>query len=453
MAKTKDMTVGSPTKLLIEFTLPMMFGNFFQQAYSIVDTIVVGRFVGVEALAAVGNAAWLDWLVMGIVLGLSQGFTIHMSQRFGAQDYDGLRKTVAMSSIASAVFAVSMSLLSLTALRPVLELMNVPDNTIDMAQGYLTIIYSCTIIIVAYNLVFSILRALGDSKTPLYAMVIASVVNIVGDLLLVCVFEMGVNGAAIATVFAQFCALIYCLRAFLKLKVSRPKRSDWTIDFGLMKRLIGLGMPIAFQNGIICVGGLVLQSIINQFGYIFAAGIAAGNKVCGLMEVSGIALGAASSTFTGQNLGAQKYGRIRDGIRSAAIISIVLAAIVGSIVIVFGKQILMLFLSGEPDVVQGALDASYPYIVIMAISMFMLYLLYVYRSALQGMGDTTSPMLSGILELIARIAFALILPRFLQEFGIYIAEVSAWFSAGIMLMAVFFYRMYKMGLYGKNRLE
>ena len=189
MAKTKDMTVGNPTKLLIAFTLPMMLGNLFQQAYSIVDAMVVGRFVGVEALAAVGNAAWLDWLVMGIVVGLSQGFTIHMSQRFGAQDYEGLRKTVAMSVIVSAVFAVCMSAISLTFLRRILMLMNVPDNTIDMAQNYLTIVFSCTIIITAYNLIFSILRALGDSKTPLYAMVIASCVNIAGDLLLVIVFE------------------------------------------------------------------------------------------------------------------------------------------------------------------------------------------------------------------------------------------------------------------------
>jgi len=453
MAKTKDMTVGNPTKLLIAFTLPMMLGNLFQQAYSIVDAMVVGRFVGVEALAAVGNAAWLDWLVMGIVVGLSQGFTIHMSQRFGAQDYEGLRKTVAMSVIVSAVFAVCMSAISLTFLRRILVLMNVPDNTIDMAQNYLTIVFSCTIIITAYNLIFSILRALGDSKTPLYAMVIASCVNIAGDLLLVIVFDMGVIGVAIATVFAQFCALLFCFKSFLKVRIALPKRSDWKLDFPLIRHLIGLGMPIAFQNGIIAVGGLVLQSIINQFGYIFAAGIAAGNKVCGLMEVSGIALGAASSTFTGQNLGAKKYGRIRDGIRAAAIISIVLAAIVGGVVIVFGKQILLLFLSGEPAVVQAALDASYPYIVTMSICMFMLYLLYVYRSALQGMGDTTSPMISGILELIARIAFALILPKFFAEFGIYIAEVSAWISAGIMLMAVFFYRMYKMGLYGKNRLE
>lgn len=442
--RVKDMTKGKPARLIITFALPLMLGNIFQQLYTVADTIVVGRVVGVEALAAVGAAEWLNWLLLGLIIGFTQGFSLLVSHRFGAEDFDGLRKTITMSIILSLAIAVVMTTVGLVFSKPVLQLLNTPDNIIGDSNRYLSILFSGIIVVTAYNMASSILRAMGDSKTPLYAMIIASAVNVVLDIIFVAGFHLGVAGAAGATVIAQAFSFLYCLKAMRKLAILQIKRHHWDLDKKVIASLIKLGAPMAFQNAIIGGGGLVVQYVINGFGFIFVAGFTATNKLYGLLELAATSFGFAMATFSGQNLGAKKYQRIRTGMNSAIKMAAVTSLITSVAAILFGRSILMLFISGTPTEVEAVVEVAYRYLSTMAAMLFILYLLHLYRSALQGMGDTVIPMISGIIELIMRISVILLLPRIIGEAGIYFAEIAAWVGAEILLMIVYYMRLNKL---------
>lgn len=444
MSNTKDMTTGNPTRLILTFAIPIMLGNLFQQLYSMVDTIVVGRIEGVEALAAVGSSGWLDWFVLGIVMGFAQGFSILAAQRFGAEDYKGLRKCVAMSVLLAAGITVIITITAQLMAYPMLKLLQSPDNTIHMSYQYLTIIFAGAGIVMAFNLLSGILRALGDSLTPLIAMIAASLINIALDILFVAAFGWGVRGVAAATVIAQCCSSLICFVVLRRIKILRLTKSDWKPNQAVIKNLIRLGIPVAFQNGIIAAGGMVLQSIVNGFGFIFMAGFTAAQKLCGMMELLGSSLSSAMATYAGQNMGAAKYSRIRTGVNKSVKISVSLALAVGLTVILFGRSIVTLFITGSPDTVTQVVNAAYPYLVIMGSMLFVLYLLFMYRSTLQGMGDTIIPMWSGIIELIMRVATALTLPLFMGKWGVYIAEVAAWSGAAVLLITAYYKKINKL---------
>lgn len=440
-AATKDMTRGKPAKLILTFALPLMLGSVFQQLYTMVDTMVVGRFIGVDALASLGAADWLNWMVLGIIMGFTQGFSILISQRFGAEDGPGLRKAVTMSVLLTGAIAVVTTVLSHLFITPTLYFLNTPENVVANAELYLRICFSGILIIAGYNILSSILRALGDSKTPLIAMVIAATLNIVLDLLFVVVFHWGVAGAAAATVIGQAFSCVYCLLALRKLTILKTTRTDWELDGPVLREIIRLGTPMAFQNGIIAVGGLVVQYVVNGFGFIFLAGFTATNKLYGLLELAATSFGFSMATYAGQNLGAKKYHRIRQGMNSALTMAIGTAAAISVLMIVFGRQILSLFLSGSPEEVLRAGNVAYSYLCVMSAPLFILYLLHLYRSALQGMGDTVVPMVSGIAELVMRIAIALTLPHFFGENGIFFAEVVAWMGADLLLIPAYYRRI------------
>ncbi len=444
MNNTKDMTVGSPAKHIFFFAVPLMLGNIFQQLYTMVDTIIVGQGVGVKALAALGAADWLNWLVLGLVTGFTQGFCIRISQLFGAEDYAGMRRAAAMSCVLSAVLAVVLTAVSLPTLRPVLEFLNTDPNIIDNTTAYLTVIFAGIAVITVYNLFAAFLRAMGDSRTPLIAMVIASLINIVLDLLFVMVFHWGVVGAAVATIIAQVFSCLFCLFAVWKLPIMQWKREDFAWDRRLAGKLIGLGTPIAFQNFIISAGGLAVQYVINGFGFLFVAGFTATNKLYGLLEVAATSFGFSVTTYTGQNLGAQKYERIRKGMRSAICMAVGTAALIGLCMILFGRPILSLFVSGEPNEIEQVLSIAYIYLTVMSSMLIILYLLYVYRSALQGMGDTLVPMLSGIAELVMRVSVAMLLPRLVGRQGVYLCEIAAWIAADCVLIPTYYWRIHKL---------
>lgn len=439
--RIKDMTKGRPAGLILGFALPLMLGNVFQQLYTLVDAMVVGHFVGVEALAALGAADWLNWMVLGIITGLTQGFGILMSQRFGASDLEGLRKTIAMSGLLSALAAGILLALSLSLARPLLLLLNTPANILADALTYLSICFCGIPVITAFNAFSTTLRALGDSRTPLYAMVIAALVNVGLDLLFVCVFGWGVAGAAIATVLAQGFSGVYCLLSLRRLSILRFRQEDWKRDLPLCGQLLRLGFPTAFQNAIIAVGGLVVQFVINGFGFIFVAGFTATNKLYGLLELAATAFGFSMATFTGQNLGARQYARIRSGMRAALVMAVATAAVIGACMLLFGRSILSAFISGTPEETVQVLDVAYTYLSFMSYPLPILYLLHLYRCALQGMGDTVIPMWSGILELVMRISIALLLPQWIGQQGIYFAEVTAWLGAELILMFTYYARM------------
>lgn len=438
--RIRSMTEGSPTRLLITFALPLMLGNVFQQLYTVVDTAVVGQGVGVTALAAIGAADWLNWLMLSVVQGFAQGFSILMAQYFGAKDYRQLSQAVGASTTLCAAAAVVMLVLSQGLSQPVLKLLNTPDDIIGDSLLYLRIIFAGIPIVTAYNLLASILRALGDSKTPLYSVVVATVVNIVLDLLFVLVFHWGIAGAAGATMIAQAVSTVYCYINVRRVTILELRRSDFKLTHSMTATLLKLGSPVAMQNAIISAGGMVVQSVVNRYGMLFIAGFTATNKLYGLLEIAATSYGYAVTSFVGQNLGGGLIKRIRKGMRSAAVIALLTSAAIAIAMLLLGKLFLGLFISGSPQEVEASMDIAYRYLAIMSLCLPVLYMLHIYRSALMGLGDTVVPMISGFVEMVMRVGIALLLPLVLAD-GIYYAEVGAWIGAAVLLVTAYFVRM------------
>ena len=443
-ARIQNMTEGKPLKLILAFSLPLMIGNVFQQLYTVVDTMVVGQALGVGALAALGAADWLNWMILGTIQGFTQGFSIKMSHEFGAGDYKRLRKTVANSLLLALVTSVVLLLFSQFFARPILELLQTPDLIIEDSLSYLRIMFAGIPVVMAYNILASILRALGDGKTPLYAMVVAAVINVILDLIFVLGFHWGIMGAAGATVIAQLCSGLFCLFAILRVEVLAFSKEDFRMDSSLCMYLMKLGLPMAFQNAIIAVGGMIVQFVVNGFGVLFIAGFTATNKLYGILEVAATSYGYAMVTYVGQNLGAKKIDRISKGMRSALIVAMVTSAVIAAAMLLFGKAILGCFISGAPEDVTATLEIAYHYLAIMSVFLPILYVLHVTRSALQGMGDTILPMASGIAEFIMRTGSAILLPLLLGEEGIFYAEILAWAGADVILVTSYYFRMKKL---------
>ncbi|MBQ7780588.1 MAG: MATE family efflux transporter [Lachnospiraceae bacterium] len=433
-SKVQNMTQGKPVKLLFTFALPLMAGNIFQQLYTVVDTMVVGQFLGVDALAALGATDWLNWMMLGIIQGFTQGFAIKMAQDFGAGDYVHLRKVIGNSAILSALFSIVLVIAGILAAKPVLNLLQTPGDIMPSSLLYIYIMFAGIPIVMFYNLLACILRSLGNSKTPLHAMIIASITNIVLDVLFVFGFQWGIAGAAIATLIAQVLSGIFCFWHIRKLDILRLSKSDFKLENRLLGHLLYLGSPMAFQNAIIAVGGMVVQFVVNGFGVIFIAGFTATNKLYGLLEIAATSYGYAIITYVGQNLGAGKKDRIKQGMRSALVIATITSVVIAALMLLFGKLILSGFISGTPEEVTATMKIAYFYLAIMSVCLPVLYLLHVIRSAIQGIGNTFLPMLSGIAELLMRTGTALLLPKLIGETGIFYAEIAAWVGADIVLV-------------------
>lgn len=434
---TKDMTRGNPRQMIISFAIPLMLGNVFQQMYTVMDSVIVGRGIGVEALAALGTSDWLSFTAIGGITGIAQGFSVFIAQRFGAKDEKGMKKTVAMSVWTGAGVTLLFMALFLGNLKILLNFLRVPENIWQSAYNYLFILLVGLVATALYNISSGILRAMGDSKTPLKAMVTAAVTNIVLDLIFVMVFHWGVEGAGIATVLAQFCSGGICCIQLKKYGVWKMSKEDWKYDFCVVKKLLGLGLPVAFQNIIIGFGGIAIQYVINGFGFLYVAGFTATNKLYGLFELAAVSLGYATSSFVGQNLGAGEYQRIKDGVKISAQLSVVIALAVGAVLLIFGHEILGIFISPTEKQAEEVLKIAYNYLAVMGATLIILYLLHIYRSALQGMGDTVIPMFSGIAEMIMRISIAFFLPFVMGKEGIYFAETGAWLGAMILLIVAY----------------
>lgn len=428
------MTEGRPTSLILSFALSLMAGNIFQQLYTVVDTMVVGKGLGVQALAALGAADWLNWMMLGIIQGLTQGFGIMMAQEFGAKRDDMLRRTIGNAACLSLMFMVVLTLIGQLLITPVLNVLQTPGDIMGNASLYLRIMFAGIPIVMLYNLLACILRALGDGKTPLNAMIVASFTNIALDILFVLVLDFGIAGAAAATLIAQLVSAVFCIYHIRKIEILSFQRDDFRLHQGMTGKLLVLGSPMAFQNGIIAVGGMIVQSVVNGFGVIFIAGFTATNKLYGLLEIAATSYGYAMVTYVGQNLGAGLIRRIRQGVRSAVIIGTLTAAGIAVVMLLGGKYILSLFISGTPEEYEMTMSIAYYYLAIMSICLPILYLLHVLRSAIQGMGNTVLPMLSGVAEFIMRTLSALLLPLLVGQTGIFYAEILAWLGADVILV-------------------
>lgn len=436
---TKDMTTGNPVKLILLFSIPLLIGNIFQQFYSMVDTIIVGRFIGVDALAAVGSTGSMSFLINGFVVGLTSGFAVLVSQKFGAKDEEGLKKAVASALVLALIATGIVTLVSVLLAKPMLHLMNTPDNIIDDANAYIIIIYAGTIATVVYNIIAGILRALGDSKTPLYFLIVASILNIVLDIVFIVNFSMGVAGAAWATIISQGVSGLLCIiYTYKKYKILRLKKEDFKVKSRVYKKHLKIGIPMAIQFSITAIGIMTVQGALNVFGSSAIAAYTAASKVLQIVMQPAITFGVTMATYCGQNLGAKNYIRIKEGVKKCTEISVITSIIAGIILVFGGKFFVGLFIE-NPDAsilayAQECLNYS-------AIFFIPLGLIFIYRNALQGMGESFVPMMAGAFELIARAVVAFTLPSFIGYTGICLADPVAWLSAAIPLGIYYFKKM------------
>lgn len=441
MDRVTDMTRGKPMGLIFFFSLPLMFGGMFQQLYMIVDTIIVGRGVGISALASLGAADWINWLVLWGIHGFTHGFSILVAQEFGAGNHAALRKTVAMIIKLSVLFGLIITVGSLLLVDPMLRLLGTEPAILGGAQVYLYVQFSGTLVIIAYNMAAAILRCLGDSRTPLIAIALATGINIGLDLLFVLVFHWGIFGAAIATVIAQVFSFLACLVSLCRLSILRLTREDFQNDRQILKHLCRLGIPTALQNSSISLGGLVLQSVLNSCGVLYVAGFTATNKLYGVLENTAIAFGYAMTAYMGQNRGARQIDRIDAGMRSVLLLSVCFSAAISVFMVLFGRPILTLFVSSSEQDADAVLAIAHRYLMIMCAFLLILFLVHAFRSSLQGLGNTTIPMLSGLVEMFMRAGAALILPVFFGRGGIFFAEIAAWSGAAALMMLYYFLRI------------
>lgn len=438
MGRTTDMTTGNSAKHILRFAVPLIFTNLGQQLYMIADAAIVGRGVGVKALAAVGSADWIYWLILWTVMALTQGFSTFVSRHFGNHDYRRVNKTIAMSTLLCLMIGGTLTAAGLLATRPLLTLLKTPTDIADGAAIYLITMISGTLVVTAYNMAASILRAFGDSRSPLVAMIISAILNIGLDLLFVLVFDWKIFGAALASVLSQLASFIYCLIRIRRIDCVRLDRSAWKWDGKTIKELLGFGVPLALQSIVIALGGIIVQSTINLQGSMFVAGYTAVNKLYGLLESSAISVGMACSIFLSQNFGAGNYKRVKEGMRTSLIIVMIISAVLGTAALLADRPLLQIFLDTSNAGSDVALEVGENYLFLMCICMPILYSIHIFRNGLQSIGISVWSMISGIAEFIVRVGLAKAVILWCGTNTLFFVEPSAWFSAFLVLALPYF---------------
>ncbi|MBQ6888913.1 MAG: MATE family efflux transporter [Lachnospiraceae bacterium] len=427
MAHTKNMTEGKPFPIIFAYFIPVLCSTIFQQLYSIVDTIIVGKGIDDMALAAVGSTGAITFFIFGFIMGLGSGMAVLMAQAFGAGNYENLRKTITMGFLSCGFVAVIIMLLSMIVVKPVLVLLNTSPLILEDAILYITIIILGIPLTLLYNCLSAILSALGDSKTPLVAVVISTIINVVLDIAFIMGLHMRVEGAAIATLIAQFCSAIFCYMKLRKVPFVHLKKEDWKLDIKLIFTQFKIGIPVAFMNSVTAIGCLLLQYFVNLFGVNYTAAYSACSRITQFLMQLSSAVGMTISTYAGQNLGAGKIERIRQGLKEASKITIIIT-IFSSMCLIFAPRFLASIILTDPEII----DLSINYLRICGVMMWAIGFLFLVRSTLQGMGATVVPMISGFLELAARVLMILLLASRVGYPGIAIAEVTAWLSAFLL---------------------
>lgn len=434
---TKDMTNGSPMKLILGFSVPLLFGYLFQQFYNLVDTLIVGRFLGVDALAAVGSTGSLNFLIIGFCMGVCNGFAIPLAQRFGAGDYRGLRAFMMNAVYLTVVFAVVMTVLTVVFCRPILQLMRTPENIIDDAYVYIVIIFAGIPATYLYNLVSGIIRSMGDSKTSVIFLTLASVLNIVLDLVLIITFRMGVAGAALATVISQAVSGIGCFfYSWKKFDILHTNEDERRVNTFYMKTLCGMGIPMGLQYSITAIGSVILQSAVNTLGSNSVAAMTAGSKIGMFFCCPYDALGSTMATYGGQNVGAKKMERIREGLKSCSILGIGYS-VIAFIVLYFAGGILATFFveSAEAEIIAQV----HLFLIINSAFYIPLAFVNIVRFLIQGMGYSKFAILAGVFEMVARalVGFAFV-PVFGYQAACFASPV-AWIFADCFLFPAYFH--------------
>ena len=433
------MTSGSPSGHILKFSLPLILTNMGQQLYMIVDGAIVGRGVGVSALASVGATDWCYWLILWTVGGLAEGFATFVSRAFGEKNYREMNRTIATAIELCCVIGLFLTITGVSAARPLLVLLNTPGDILDGASAYLSTMVAGTLIVMGYNLTAAILRGLGDGKTPLTAMFFAAVLNIGLDCLFVLGFRWGIIGAALASLMAQLVSFLYCLKALLRIELVCLSRQMWQFDSRRFRRMLIFGVPIAFQYVVITLGGMVLQSSINLQGSVFIAGYTATNKLYGFLQCFAMSLGQAACTFVSQNYGAGLGPRVRKGVAGAAKIVTVMAVMIMALTILTRWQILRVFLNVDEAGGPEALEIAVRYLTIMVLCFPVLHLLHLFRNILQAMGIAVWSLMSGFAELAARVLMAKVAIDHIGMDALFLSEPASWFGAMLCVLLPYFY--------------
>lgn len=439
MSRVMNMTEGKPVGLMLKFAFPVILTNLGQQLYQIVDAAIVGRGVGVDALAAVGCSDWTYWMVMWSVSVMTQGFATFVSRYFGKQDKTMINKSITMSVYLSLLISGLFLALGVVFAKPILVLLRTPGEILPMAVTYLTTMVSGIVIVAFYNLTAAILRAFGDSKTPLIAMIIAALLNVVLDLLFVLVFHWGVFGAALASVLSQCVAFLFCTVKIFKIEYVRLDKAAWAWDGALAAEMAKFGIPLAIQYVIIHLGGMIVQSTINDQGSAFVAGYTAVNKLYGLLECTAISLGAAFTTYASQNFGAGNFKRVRRGVNVAMALAVGVALVLLAIVLPMRYLLPQLFIDLTEPGAPEAVEVAARYLTNMILSLPILYLVYVHRNNLQAIGIASWSLVSGIGEAVSRVVMAKLMFGFVGVEIMFYIEPVAWLMAWVFVLVPYYF--------------
>lgn len=437
-----DMTKGAPAKLIARFIIPIIIGNIFQQLYNMVDTIIVGRFVGVNALAAVGATGSVVFLILGFTQGLTTGFTVLTAQRFGAGDREGMKKSIGSAVILAVFVTVIMTVLSMAGMDILLRWMNTPTDIFEMAKQYIMIICAGICFNVLYNLQASILRAIGNSVVPLVLLLISSVTNIVLDYVLIVYGKMGVSGAAAATVISQGLSGVLCLIYIVKaVPALHVNRNHFRLEAQCVRNQLGVGIPMALQFSITAIGTILVQSALNLLGSLAVAAYSVACKVEQLVTQPYSAMGVTMATYSAQNRGINDLGRIRKGVKTANLMSAVYSVVIYGIIYAALPYIVPLFTNEN---IAEICEHTKIYIGICGAFFIPLGMIFIFRNTLQGCGFGFMPMMGGVVELVSRSVLAFVAARLLSYTGVCLANASAWFTAGVFLWIAYHVLMKRM---------
>lgn len=438
MDRSRDMTSGAPAKLIFGFFFPLLFGLLFQQVYNMVDTIVVGRFLGVKALAGVGSTGSLSFLVLGFCVGVCNGFAIPVAQKFGEHDYAGLKKFVVNALLLAVLVSIVMTTVICLLCRNLLHWMNTPEDIMEHAYGYIFVIFLGIPVVFLYNALFSIIRSLGDSRTPVLYLIFCSLLNVVLDLVFILVFKMGSEGAAWATVISQGISSLLCINYIRNSPLLVLTREDWRLDGSCAKRLLGMGIPTGLQFSITAIGSIVLQTSVNTLGSVYVASAAAGLKINQFFGCPFDALGSTMVTYGGQNVGAGKLDRIGKGLRSCLMIGMVYSLIAFCALFFFGHVMALLFVdAAEVEVIENAAF----FMKINGIAYFLLAIVNIVRCLIQGLGFTKQAVFSGVFEMVARSCVGVLLVPAFGYTAVCVANPSAWLAADLFLIPTYCWAM------------
>lgn len=433
----KDLTVGEPARLILYFTLPLLAGNVFQQLFGFVDTLIVGRFLGVEALAAVGCTGPMMFLMLGFVGGMTSGFSICTGQSFGAKDFDGVRKSAAICVALSLTASLVLTVVGVMFCRELLIAMDTPEEILDGAHSFISIIYGGVVMFVFLQMFTNLIRALGDSKMPTMIQATTLVINILLEPVAIIWLGLGIPGSALATIVALTIGNILCL-VYIKKRVPylHVRREDFSFDREFFVEHMKIGLPMGFQSSIIAIGAVVLQIALNGLGSVAVASFAAAHRVDGIAIMPMMSFGVAMAAYTAQNFGAKQFGRIVDGVKKCILMSCSFSVAVAAFNIYCGGAIIELFVGAEEIQV---IEYGRLFLIVTGLAYWALALLFIFRFTLQGLGQSFVPTLAGVTELLMRIAAAIFLVDKLGYLGACLAAPMAWIG-GLIPLAISFIR-------------